>query len=67
MSEEALSPPDFKARVEELQTLVTQKLSELEENPQWGTPDDREELAQALDDLTVQVEALRDALQEIAE
>ena len=67
MSEEALSPPEFKARVEELQTLITQKLSELEENPEWGSADDREELAQALDDLAVQVEALSEALQEIAE
>jgi hypothetical protein len=67
MSDEAQSPPDFKVRVEELQALITQKLSELEENAEWGTADEREELAQALDDLTVQVEALRDALDEIVE
>jgi hypothetical protein len=65
MSEEALSPPEFKARVEELQTLLTQKISELEENAEWGTPEEREELAQALDDLGVQIEALSDALQVI--
>ena len=65
MSEEALSPAELKARIEELQTLLTQKLSELEENPEWGTPDEREELAQALDDLGVQIEALSDALQVI--
>jgi hypothetical protein len=67
MSDEAQSPPDLKVRVEELQALITQKLSELEENAEWGTADEREELAQALDDLTVQVEALRDALDEIVE
>jgi hypothetical protein len=67
MSEEALSPPEFKARVEELQTLLTQKLSEVEENADLGTADEREELVQALDDLAVQVEALRDALQDLVE
>jgi hypothetical protein len=65
MSEEALSPAELKARIEELQTLLTQKISELEENAEWGTPEEREELAQALDDLGVQVEALSDALQVI--
>ncbi len=65
MSEEALSPTDLKARIEDLQTLLAQKVSELEEKAEWGTADEREELVQALDDLGTQVEALSDALQQI--
>ncbi len=65
MSEEALSPTELKARLEDLQTLLAQKVSELEENSEWGTPEEREELVQALDDLGTQVEALSDALQVI--
>jgi hypothetical protein len=65
MSEEALSPAELKARIEDLQALLAQKVSELEEKAEWGTADEREELVQALEDLGTQVEALSDALQQI--
>jgi hypothetical protein len=38
----------------------------LEEEPEWGTPDEREELVQALDELVVQGEALSDVLQDLS-
>jgi hypothetical protein len=64
MSED-LSPADFKTKVEELQTLITEKLSELEDNPRWGNAEEREELGQALDELAVQIEAMRDLLEAV--
>ena len=55
---------ELRAKVEELRTLIADKLAELEEEPNWGSEDEREELVQALDDLIVQGEALSELLQE---
>jgi hypothetical protein len=55
---------ELKTKVEELRTLIAEKLAELEEDPNWATDDEREELAQALDDLVVQGQALSELLQE---
>jgi hypothetical protein len=62
--EARMTPEEFKAKVEELRTLIADKLAELEEDPNWGTEDEREELVQALDDLVMQGEALSELLQE---
>ena len=59
-----MTPEELKAKVEELRTIIAEKLAELEEDPNWGTDDEREELVQALDDLVVQGEALSELLQE---
>lgn len=55
---------ECKAKLEELRTLIVEKMTELEEDPNWGTPEEREELAIAIDELIVQAQALSDALQE---
>jgi uncharacterized protein YdhG (YjbR/CyaY superfamily) len=59
-----MTPEELRAKVEELRTLIAEKLAELEEEPSWGSEDEREELVQALDDLIVQGEALSELLQE---
>jgi len=65
MSEEVLSPGELKEKVDELRLLIVERISALEEDPEWGTPDEREELVQALDELVVQGEALSDVLQDL--
>jgi hypothetical protein len=62
MSEDALSPVDLKEKVGELRLLLVERIAALEEEPSWGTVEEREELAQALDELVVQGEALSDVL-----
>jgi hypothetical protein len=59
-----MTPEELRAKVEELRALIADKLAELEEEPNWGSEDEREELVQALDDLVVQGEALSELLQE---
>ena len=55
---------ECKAKVEELRLLIAEKLAELEEDPKWGNEEERAELADALDELCVQAETLRDLLQD---
>ena len=62
MSEDALSPGDLKEKIEELRLLIVERIAALEEEASWGTVEEREELAQALDELVVQGEALSDVL-----
>ena len=64
MSVEAVTVEEFKVKLEELRLLIVEKLAELEEDPKWGTPDEREEVAEALDELAVQADVLSAALQE---
>jgi hypothetical protein len=56
---------ELKEKVDELRLLIVERISALEEDPEWGTPDEREELVQALDELVVQGEALSDVLQDL--
>jgi hypothetical protein len=55
---------ECKAKIEELRALIVEKMTELEEDPNWGTAEEREELVIAIDELIVQAQALGDALQE---
>jgi hypothetical protein len=64
LEEMRMTPEEMRAKVEELRALIAEKLAELEEEPNWGSEDEREELVQALDDLIVQGEALSELLQE---
>jgi hypothetical protein len=59
-----MTPEDFAAKVEELRAVIADKIADLEENPAWGSGDDRQEVIQALDELIVQAQALSDALQQ---
>jgi hypothetical protein len=62
-----MTPEEFTAKLEELRTIVADKVTELEENPRWGSADQRQEIVHALEELTVQVEALMEALEEEAD
>ena len=46
-----MTPEDFAAKVEELRAVIADKIADLEENPAWGSGDDRQEVIQALDEL----------------
>ena len=65
MSVEVVTVEEYKMKVEELRLLIVEKLAELEEDPKWGTSDEREEVAEALDELAVQADALSAALQDV--
>ena len=60
----AMTPEGLMAAVVALRASLSEKIAELEEDPQWNTGDEREELVVALDELIIQAESLRDALQE---
>lgn len=59
-----MTPEEMKTKVEEVQTLIVEKLTDLEEEPNWGTSEEREELGLSLDELIVQAQAMRDLLTE---
>ena len=62
-----MTPEEYTAKMEELRALITEKLAELEENPKWGTADERDAIANLLDDIAVQADALSMSLSESAE
>jgi hypothetical protein len=59
-----MTPEEMKTKVEEMQALIVEKLTELEEEPNWGTSEEREGLGLSLDELIVQAQAMRDLLTE---
>jgi len=59
-----MTPEELVAAVMELRSSIAEKMVELEEEPNWGTSEEREELGVALDELIVQAQGLRDLLQE---
>ena len=61
-----LTPEELKTRLEELRTLITDKLVELEEDANWGAEEERAEVVVALDELIVQAQAMSELLQEEA-
>jgi hypothetical protein len=65
MSDEVLSPAELKEKIDELRALLVERITALEEEPIWGTAEEREELAQALDELVVQGEALSELLMDL--
>jgi ADP-glucose pyrophosphorylase len=62
-----MTPEEFTTKLEELRTVISDKVTDLEENPKWGSQDERMEIVHALEELIVQVEALIEALEEEAE
>ena len=62
-----MTPEEFTAKLEELRAVISDKVTDLEENPKWGSQDERLEIVHALEELVVQVEALIEALEEEAE
>ena len=59
-----MTPDEFAAKLEELRSVLADKLVELEENPKWGSEDEREEVINAIDDLDGQLDLLREALEQ---
>lgn len=59
-----MTPSELIDKLEELRAIVADKLADLEEHPKWGTSDEREAVINAIDDADVQLEALREALEQ---
>ena len=59
-----MTPEEFKVKVDELRTLIIEKLVELEDGPKWGSEEEREELADALEELSDQASVMCDTLRE---
>ena len=62
-----MTPEEFTTKLEELRAIISDKVTDLEENPKWGSLDERAEIVHALEELVVQVEALIESLEEEAE
>jgi len=62
-----MTPEEFTTKLEELRAVISDKVTDLEENPKWGSQDERLEIVHALEELVVQVEGLIEALEEEAE
>ena len=58
-----MTPEELKTRLEELRTLITDKLVELEEDANWGS-EERAEVVVALDELIVQAQVMSELLQD---
>ena len=59
-----MTPEELKAKIDELRTVIVEKLVELEDNGNWGSEEEREELAIALEELADQATVMRDVLRE---
>jgi len=55
---------EFAAKLQEFRAAITDKATELEEDPKWGSTDERVELIHELEELVVQVESLIETLEE---
>jgi hypothetical protein len=58
-----MTPEEFIAKLEEMRTIIADKLVELEEDPDSWTQEERDQVINALDELTAQMESLSEALQ----
>jgi hypothetical protein len=47
-----MTPEELRVKIDEVRTLIVEKLAELGEDPKWGSEEEREELADALEDLS---------------
>ena len=55
---------EFAAKLQEFRATTTDKAAELEEDPKWGTADERIEIIHELEELVVQLESLIETLGE---
>jgi len=62
-----MTPEELAAKIEDLRAIIADKITDLEENPGWGSEDGRQELIQALDELIVQAQALSEVLQQASD
>jgi len=59
-----MTAEELKGKVDELRSCIVAKLAELEGEPEWGDLDAREGLNEALNELSLQIENLREVLAE---
>jgi hypothetical protein len=59
-----MTPEELKVKIDEVRTLIVEKLAELEDDPKWGGEEERVELADALEELSDQAVVMRDMLRE---
>jgi hypothetical protein len=62
---ECMTPEELKVKIDEMRTLIVEKLAELEEDPKWGSEEEREELADALEELAEHAVMMRDMLRDV--
>jgi hypothetical protein len=60
-----MTPEELKVKIDEVRLLIVEKLAELEEDPKWGSEEEREELADALEELSDQATVMQDILREV--
>jgi hypothetical protein len=59
-----MTPEEFTAKLHEFRAAITDKATELEEDPKWASADERIEIIHELEELVVQVESLIETLEE---
>jgi hypothetical protein len=59
-----MTPEEFTVKLEELRSVIADKATELEEDPKWGSSDERAEIIHALEELVLQIEGLVETLEE---
>lgn len=59
-----MTPVELKAKIDELRAAIAEIAAASRDDPAWGTEKERDELADALDGLLVDLENLETLLQE---
>jgi len=59
-----MTPKELKTKVNEPRMLIVEKLAELEEDAKWGSEEERQELADELEELADHAVVMRDTLRE---
>jgi hypothetical protein len=59
-----MTPEEFTQKLQEFRATVSEKSTELEEDPNWGSADERVEIVHELEELVVQLEALIETLEQ---
>ena len=62
-----MTPEEFTAKLQEFRTTLTDKATELEEEPKWASADERVEIIHELEELVVQIVSLVETLEEETE
>jgi len=59
-----MTPEEFTQKLQEFRATVSEKITELEEDPSWASADERVEIVHELEELVVQLEALIETLEQ---
>jgi hypothetical protein len=58
----AMTPEELKTKVDQLSSVMADRLKTLEGHPQWGSEVARGELVDALDELALQIDVMSELL-----